>query len=239
MMTIKMRGAIVACILLVGCSDPKNYKLPEKIGTTTEILELKKQAEKLSSEDKALLAGFVTRSLIPAALGESVESVSTIGEAIIAQKMWFHEQAAEIAAQQNIKNEEINKKANVLSTMNSALTTSLISKQLMSKDYERQIYSDFFLVSLLVKNNGVDDISGFSGYAILKDSLGNHIKTIEVSTSTTIISGSSIIYPVEFSYNQFKDTEVKLANSNIETLKYEWIPGTYIYANGKKLSSPN
>lgn len=238
-MKSKVFVAMLACFLLAGCSDPKDYKLPEEISTITEDASLKKNVEKLSEEDKKLFAGYAMRAVMAETFGKQVSKADTVGEAISAQQAWLNEQAAEQAKQQAIKDEITKKQADALAVMNSALTTSLLSVNLMPEDYAKKIYSEYFEIKLAVKNNSADEVSGFKGTAILKDMFGTQIKAIGVSTSTEIPAGESIVISATFDHNQFMDDDKKLATLSADKLQYEWIPGTYLFKNGKQLVMPN
>jgi hypothetical protein len=238
-MKLKILCTALVCVLLTACSDPKEYKLPEKISTITEDASFQKKIEKLSEEEKNLFAGYAMRAMMAESFGKKVANAGTVGEAIAFQKTWLNEQQAEKAKQQAIKDEALKKRSDALAVMNAALTTSLISVQLISKNYEKKIYSDYFKIELAVKNNSTDDLSGFKGAVVLKDMFGSQVKAIGISTSTPIPAGESIIYSADFPHNQFMDEDKKLATLSADKLQYEWTPDMYIFKDGKKLSMPN
>jgi len=76
--------------VLAGCNDPHDAKIPP----LTEFSTIKTQLEKLTPEERDLLAGYMMRKTVGAAFGEKSPSEEgvTIGQAIEAQKKWKAEQ---------------------------------------------------------------------------------------------------------------------------------------------------
>lgn len=76
--------------VLAGCNDPHDAKIPP----LTEFSTIKTQLEKLTPEERDLLAGYMMRKTVGAVFGEKSPSEEgvTIGQAIEAQKKWKAEQ---------------------------------------------------------------------------------------------------------------------------------------------------
>lgn len=234
MTKLKILSTVLACVLLSACSDPKDYKLPDKISAITEDANLKSNVEKLSDEDKKTFVGYVMRATMAESFGSPLEKASTVGQAITIQQKWLDEKKAREQRENDLKEEVMKKKTEALNAMNSILDTSLISLELIEEKYSKK-----FKLTLALKNNSEKDLAGAKGIVSFSDMFGTLIKNVGLSIPHEIKAGESIKYWAMFDHNRFMDEDALLASLSIDKIKYEWKPDTYIFEDGSKLDMPN
>lgn len=230
---------ILMAIALIGCSDPKNYNLPGKSSMATDSRILEDKIKKPSDKHPILFSDSVTKAVIAEGVGLPAGKATTVRGAITDQNARFKEQEKEQARQHVIRVQAPQNKAEMVNTINSALTTSLVSIGLIGKDFDGKGQSHYFRIRIAIENNCHKDISGFKGTVILKDVFGVTIKTFEVASITRIPAQNTIIYSTDFPYNSRMNEDKKLATLSAETLHYKWIPEAYIYSDGTELIMQN
>src|SRR5690348_12023141 len=95
--------ASLACLLLAACTSAENTTIPQDIEKMDSI---KPAMEKLSPEDRTLVAGYIMRHTVGAQMqglfgvkGDPIPPGMTIGKAIDEQKAFLAERQAEEAKQ--------------------------------------------------------------------------------------------------------------------------------------------
>ncbi|AIR87763.1 hypothetical protein [Pseudomonas cremoricolorata] len=239
-MRAKVAAILMVGLLIAGCSDPKQAKLPANMAEWSEDQGLKDALSKLSDGEKKLFIGYATRLALASAFGgNKAVSEMTIDDALKSQQAWLDEKAAEQEKQRLLTEQVEQQQLAALKEMNATLTVSLVELKLNPKDYEQRKYSDYFTISLAFKNNTSEALAGVKGTVVLKDMFGDIIKRIRLADDVQIDAGQNYLYQGTMDFNQFKDSDTKLASSNAAKLQFEWEPDTYIFVNGKKQIMPN
>lgn len=239
-MRTKVAAILMAGLLIAGCSDPKQAKLPTDMAKWSEDQELKDAVSKLSDDEKKLFIGYATRLAVASAFGgNKTVTEMTVNDALKSQQAWLDEKAAEKEKQRLLAEQIKQQQLAALKEMNATLTASLVELKLNPKDYERRKYSEYFTISVAFKNNTAEALAGVKGTVVLKDMFGDVIKRIRLADDAQINAGQNYIYQGTMDYNQFEASDTKLASSNTTKLQFEWEPDTYIFVNGKKQVMPN
>lgn len=233
-MKIKILLAFMVCIFLSGCSDPKDYRLPEKISTITEDVTLKKKIETLNEENKQLFAGYAMRAVMAEAFGKPIGKATTVGEAITIQQTWLTEQAVSKATKEKKKQEAEVANFRITQQMHAAITSDV-----KSFAYEKKQREDHLNVGISFKNNSDSEIVGIKGDLVISDMFGTKLKKATISTDSNIKPGEELYGVWSLDYNQFIDGDKTLKNADPSKLVFGWKPQTYIFADGNKLTLPN
>lgn len=239
-MYTKVAAILLAGLLIAGCTDPKEVKLPADISKWSEDQNLKDAVAKLSDDEKKLFVGYAARLAMASAFGGNKNLTdATVSDALKSQQAWLDEKAAEQERQRVLAEQVKQQQLTALKEMNATLTASLVELKLNPKNYDRRQYSDYFTISVAFKNNTADALSGIKGTVVLKDMFGDVIKRIGLTDDMQIDAGQNYIYEGTIKYNQFESSDTKLASANTAKLQFEWEPDTYIFVNGKKQVMPN
>ncbi|MDD2753436.1 MAG: hypothetical protein PHT44_02420 [Candidatus Portnoybacteria bacterium] len=99
----------------------------------------------------------------------------------------------------------------------------------MSGDYEDQITMDLKFI-----NETDKEIRGVEGALTFYDIFDNKISVSKVSYDKGIPARGSKIWKSGTDYNQFKEEDVELKDTELKDLKYKWSVSTIIYVDGAK-----
>jgi hypothetical protein len=81
-------------------------------------------------------------------------------------------------------------------------------------------------------NNTGKDVDGVQGTLAFSDLFGNPIQQIKVSYDEGIKAGEVKSYAAGVDYNQFIDKDIKLRDTDLTKLKYDWQVDTIVYSDG-------
>ena len=109
-----------------------------------------------------------------------------------------------------------------------------IDAELVDKGFIASDYDDYITINLRFENKTDKDINGIHGEIIFYDIFDNEIYQSGISYDDGIVKGDSAVWKGQIKYNQFRDDHKKLRNTELENLKYEWLPDTIIYQDGSK-----
>lgn len=161
-----MAALLSATLLLSGCSDPKNVKLPQN---ASELKDFQDKIEKLDGEDKRLINDFVGENAIAMAVG-NVPSDMTVGEAIAMQKEREDKAKAKQEAQKA-----------ALKAMNDVIDVEYVHYD----KFERAGYPAYqFTVEMT--NKQAKPIIGVKGRLVFKDLFGEDVGNIGVEAKTNL-----------------------------------------------------
>lgn len=132
------------------------------------------------------------------------------------------------AGQNNAANED-NAKAETQS-----VTLEVVKKDFHAADYMSGSYQDQITMSLKFTNNTEKEVRGVEGVITFYDIFDNKISATRVSYDKGILANDSKVWESATDYNQFVDADVKLRNTALADLKYNWEISTILYADGSK-----
>lgn len=167
-MNIKIVTAALlsATLLLSGCSDPKNVKLPQNAG---EFKDFQTKIEKLDGEDKRLINDFVGENSLAMAFGNTPTGM-TVGEAIAVQKEQEDRAKAKEAA-----------KESALKAMN-----DVINVEYVYHDKSDRAGFSAYQFTVEMTNKQAKPIIGVKGRLIFKDLFGEDVGNIGVEVKSTL-----------------------------------------------------
>ncbi len=242
----KLASIILLCFILAACNNAKNTPLPQDISKMDSI---KPAMEKLTQEEKELVAGYIMRHTIGSEMskffgGSQVHGIPegmTIGKAIEDQRKFISERKAEEEKQAALKAALAAKKEAALKPLREAVTVTLVSKAVKPEyGYSGILMDENFVVTFGYKNNTKKDISGVKGYISVRDLFGDELSGFAISNDTTIPAGQSSTWTgsrsVKFAMGNNKDR--KLAELDDSKFKVIWEPKMIVFADGTKLELP-
>lgn len=198
----KLMAAILsATLLLLGCSDPKNAKLPQNAG---EFKDFQAKIENLDGEDRRLINDFVGENALAMAVGNTTTDM-TVGEAITMQREQEDKAKAEQAAKQG-----------ALKAMNDVIAVEYVHHD----RFEKAGYPAYqFTVEIM--NKKAKPIIGVKGRLIFKDLFGEDVGNIGVEYKSTLekdqpkyVEATSI--PSIIQGDTFKDSNYEPDNVRFE-----------------------
>ena len=246
----KMRGfcfIILLCVLcLAGCSRPQNTVLPRDL---SKLESIKPTIEKLHSDERQLLAGYVMRHVAAQAFGgvfgsssaSTVPEGMTVGKAIEEQRKFNENAAAEEAKQKALKVKLQAEQDAAMKTLRDAVTVTLVSKRIETERGFTGITLDEKIEIVVgYKNNTDRDVAGVKGLLRINDLFGDKISAFQISNDSTLKAGQSLSWSggrsVQYSLGNNEDR--KLAELGDDKYKIIWEPQIIVFADGTKLTVP-
>ena len=238
--------AVLLLIALTACSGPKDTPLPRELDKMESV---KPAMEKLTPEERDLVAGYIMRHTIGAKLGglfggkegPGIPEGMTLGKAIDEQRKFKADAAIEEAKQQALKAKLQAEREAAIKPMREAITVMLVSKGIyVEHGYSGMVMDEKLKVTFGYKNNTDKDIAGVKGYISVKDLFGDEISGFLISNDNTIKSGKTETWTgsrsVKYSLGNNKDR--KLAELEDDKYKVVWEPRMIVFKDGTKLTVP-
>lgn len=239
MKKLLLPALLCGVVALSACSDPKATQLPASISGWGDNAEFKKQAAKLSDEDKALLARYAIRAGLAEAMGAKPSDASvmpkTIGEAIEAEKKVEAAEKAEGEKQEALKKEQAAKDKAFADTVASTLTVAITEYAVLPKDAMKGRYNDVAAASIAYKNTSQKDIKGVSGSIEIVDMFGKVLKDVKVDYTDGIKAGDTAVYKGEMQLNEFMEADKALYSLTIDKFTTKFKPSAIVFADGTTL----
>lgn len=118
------------------------------------------------------------------------------------------------------------------------LSARLISLGIRKADYRAGDDGDRLVYSLTLTNGESRDITGAKLLITFRDRFGDVAGTVEVKTSETIKARRFVELSYSMSYNQFMDSDRRLAHADTSGMTLDVTPLQVFYAGGKKWEQP-
>lgn len=249
----------VFVMFLWGCSNPKELQITEKNKETLlksiqssqkienakdDFLKEIKGIDKLSADESKVFLEYIDRY----AFGEKLKVRSddkmplvgkTVGELIELQKQWETERAIRQAALDKLAEETKAKEEASLKKLRDALSLTLYKKGFELADPENGEYRDYITFGITYQNNSNKDIRAFQGALDFQDLFGESVLIAGIKIMDPIKAGGKANWPGTISYNQFKETHIRLKNLDFNDIKAVWIPEKIIFSDGTTLPEQN
>ena len=244
-----MRGiwiALLVAFLAVGCDRPKETVIPRDIEKAESI---RPAMEKLTQEERDLVAGYMLRQTVVAKLGglfggkagAGIPEGMTIGKAIEEQRKFVAERDAAEAQQQALKAKLQADREAAVKPMREAVTVTLVSKKITEeRGASGMVMDEKIEVTFGYKNNTAKDIAGVKGQISVRDLFGDEISAFLVSNDSTIKAGQTSTWTGGRSvkYSMGSNNDRKLAELPDDKFKVQWDPRIIVFSDGEKLAAP-
>lgn len=218
---------IASAIILIGCSDPKDYEVAKL--TEAQRAEMGK---KLTADEGAKLTAWMIRNVFT---GKEPPAGITIREAIQEQDKWLTKEKEEEAIAAEIK-----KKIEVERVAKQAEFDRLVSVTLINKKNTEQEYGQKFIsLDIAYQNKSEKEIAGIKGVLKINDIFGDTIKNYSWSYDDGVPANQTITDKnMGVEINRFSDEDSKLWNTDYEKLKSKFEVSTIIFKDGSKVDAP-
>jgi hypothetical protein len=238
-----MRWLPLAIIpVLLSCSDPRDTVLPKDLSKPDT---LKPVLEKLSQEERDLLAGYMVRHTMGTALGsafgvkpEPVPEGITVRKAIDEQRTVVEKNRAEEAARKAAKEKAEAERQALAAEMAQVLAVRLIDVRLHKatfRDFDVENYINF---AFEFQNKGTKGITGVKGSAIFKDRFGDKIAELPLKVEENMPAGKNVTVKLQKRYNQFRAEDQQLAAVDPSSTSFVLAPEVVLFADGTKFEAP-
>ena len=217
-----------ASVLLSGCSDPKSYEVTK---LTEE--QRKELGQKLTADEGQKLAGWMMRNAIT---GKEPPVGTTVAQALKQQDEWVAKQKEEEA-----RAAELRKKVEAERKAKQEEFAKLLSVVLVTKKNSVGEYSQRWVgLELAYENKSDKDIQGVKGVLKLTDIFGDKILNVRWSYDGGIAAKKTTVERRSgVDINQFKDSDMKLWNTDSDKLKSTFEVSTIIFKDGTKMDAPD
>ena len=218
---------LAGSIILSGCSDPKSYEVTK---LTDE--QRKELGQKLTADEGQKLTAWMMRNVMP---GKEPPVGTTVAMALKQQDEWAAKQKEEEA-----KAEELRKRVEAERKAKQEEFAKLLSVALVSKKNSMGDYGQRWVeLEMAYENKGDKDIQGVKGVLKLTDIFGDKILNILWSYDAGVPAKQSTVERKSgVDINQFKDSDMKLWNTDFDKIKSTFEVSTIIFKDGTKVDSP-
>ena len=234
--------ALCFAVLLTACSNSMNTPLPKDLANMDSI---KPAMEKLTPEDRELLAGYIMRHTLGATFGkafgvqnEPIPDGMTIGKAIDEQRGLAEKQKAETAARKIVQEKVEAERKALTAQMAQVLAVRLTGLSLHKATYQDMDVQNRIDLTFEFENKGTKDIAGVKGVSTFKDKFGDKLSSSGLKVEQTLPAGKTTTVRLSRKFNQFDDEDRKLANADAANLTFELAPEVVLFADGSKFEAP-
>lgn len=226
MKKIAMMGIL---LLLLGCNNAKDQKFTGK--NTDEVLDKIKKSKDLTGEETGLLMGAMMRYSMT---NQSLEG-KRVKDIIAEQKKIAAEMEAKEKEAKRLAEEAAKKEAAIAAELAKYIAVAPFKKSFHKADFMSGEYEDRMNISFVFENKGQKDIRAFKGVAKFKDLFGEEIHSSNISHDETVKAGSKKNWGGSLKFNQFIASQVKLRDTDLSNMKFEWIPKAVIFSDGTSI----
>lgn len=114
------------------------------------------------------------------------------------------------------------------------ITQEKVSLEVLEKGLKSANYQDFITLKLKFTNNTEKNIKGVQGTIAFFDIFDNQIYAANIPYDEGIPANSSKEWDASVDYNQFMDEHIKLNNTPLDSMSYDWNIDTIVYEDGTK-----
>lgn len=216
-----------ALLILAGCSDPKNYEV-----TKLTDAQRKELGQKLTADEGQKLTAWMMRNALT---GQEPPIGTTVAMALKQQDEWIAKRKEEEAKAEELrKRVEAERKAKQ-EEFSKLLSVALLSKKNNTKEFGQQWVG----LELAFDNRSDKDIQGIKGVLRLTDIFGDKILNINWSYDRGVSAKQSAVERGSgVDINQFKDSDMKLWNTDFDKIKSTFDVSTIIFKDGTRIDAP-
>ena len=211
----KLMAALISVMLLLsGCSDPKNVKLPQN---ANEFKDFQAKIEKLDGEDKRLINDFIGENSLAMAFGNTPTGM-TVGDAIAMQKEQEDRAKAQEAAKQS-----------ALKAMN-----DVVDVEYVYHDKSNAAGYSVYQFTVEMTNKQAKPVIGVKGRLVFKDLFGEDVGNIGVEAQTSLDKDQPKYVEVRSMPLATQGDSFKDGNYKPEDVRFE--PEVIVFADKTTLS---
>jgi hypothetical protein len=119
--------------------------------------------------------------------------------------------------------------------MSKELTVNLTDKGFVPADPQNSKFFAYITVAVIITNNTSKDIRAFKGTMVFKTILGTDIHKVGFEYDQPLSAGKSATYKAAMKYNEFRERDVRLLNTNLADIKFDFVPVAILFTDGTHL----
>lgn len=226
---------LICSMIALSCSENvKNKKISEE--TMEKDMQTIRDSKQLSDEETRMLAAHIVRSKLGSVFGGAgLPKDKTVGQMIDEQRKWEEEQKLKEAEQKRLAEEAAKEEARLAEQLRKTVDVAIYKKNFSPSDYQSGQYEDYISLGFVFKNLTDKDIRGFTGTVIFNDIFDKEISKTNLSYDEILPAGKTVRWNGQKKYNQFRDEDKKLANTELNNLKLVWMPEKVLFTDGTKI----
>ena len=234
-------GALAVSLFILSAPDPKDYVLPDKLDPAQVENDngLKNAVSSLSEEERSLLFGFLARRVFLSvgmfgieAMPDSEAKGITVGKAIDLQRAWIMENETREARERALAEKVAAEREAAMSALREAVIVAVSDKEFRRADWRRGVYEDLIVLRLAFANQTDKPVSGVKGSLIFSDVFGTDFKMITLVYDEGIGPKGIASWVGDLRYNQFDESDKRLAHTDLDRIKVRWEPEAVLFADG-------
>jgi hypothetical protein len=205
---------------------------------------IKPALEKLTPEEKELVAGYVARHTIGAAFGaafgvkaDPIPDGMTIGKAIEEQRRFVEQRKAEEAVKKAAKEKAEAERKALADQMAQVLSVRLVALDLHKATFRDLDVENYIRLAIEFNNKGSKGIAGLKGMATFKDKFGDTVSELPIKVEQQIPAGKTVTVKLQKRYNQFSEEDRRLANLNAASTNFTVAPEVVLFSDGTKFEA--
>lgn len=223
----KLLAPVVLAVVLVGCSNPKNYEIAE---LTDE--QKKELGKSLTADEGQKLTAWMMRRAI---MDSEIPSGTTVGQALAEQDKWQAEQKAKEAEQAALAERLEKERKEKQAEFAKLVSVAVLDKRNVDGEYGQ----DAAVFDVGYENKGTKDIEGIKGVLHVADIFGDSIININWSYDDGIPAGESRVERGSgVDINRFIDRDMRLWNTDFNKMKTQFEVSTIVFKDGTALEAP-
>lgn len=227
--------ALVICLFLAACGDPKDVAIPGNPGDWE--VALSDVFHQLNEQDRTLLAGYLTRARIGEGFGRlGVPRGISVGRAIEHERDYLVRASRAAADREAQLQQHTALRQTAIDTIRSVVTVRVDDVQVQRGNARRRRTADLQQVWLTLQNQGEMPIKAVVGEAVLLDMRGAEVARIGFRCNTTIAPGQSVRWHGERVFDTSLPGHQMLADLKPGQYSTRFEPSLVAFSDGSKLS---
>lgn len=239
---MKIRMLILAALLATACADPRDTPLPREI---EKMESIKPALEKLTQEERDLVAGYMVRHTLGVKLGglfgikaDPIPEGMTLRKAIAEQREFIASKNAEEAtAKAASEKAEATRKA-LAQQFAQVVEVRLAKVELHEASFRDHDVKDLLRLEIDVNNKSGKAITGIKGLLTVRDAFGDKVMERNLKTDTNIPAGATKRLQLSRDYSKFDTQDRKEAVIDASKTSSEFAPEVVLFGDGTKFEAP-
>jgi hypothetical protein len=234
---------LAAVTLATACADPRDTPLPREMD---KLETIKPVLEKLSTEERELVAGYMARHLIGNKLGgffgiptDPIPEGMTVRKAIAEQQAFVAKVAATDAAAKAASEKADAARKALAQQFAQVVEVRLARVDLHEATFRDHDVKDYLNLDIDVNNKSGKAITGIKGLLTVRDAFGDKVMERNLKTDTNIPAGTTKRLQLSRDYSKFDSQDRKEAAIDASKTSSEFAPEVVLFADGTKFDAPN
>ena len=218
---------LLAAVLMFSCSDPLSKKYDSET-VLKDIVELK---EKLDTNQMAAIGNQLFRKKEIELAGKSYKQILEDGEKWAAEQKLIKKRQERLEIEKKRLEEKAQKEAKQrIDSMVNSVSVAVFDKGYAEGDFEKYIKISYQCI-----NKSGKDIAGILWRISVMDMFGKEIGRFALEVTDGIKADKTINKDRYYDYSSYDPDNVKIVDTDIKKLKFEYEPQQIIFTDGTSI----